>query len=93
MVAISAPANSAPRARLNFTMAGVSGFGTCSYGASGITTSYARTTRFTDDGNHGDYAALLNQFTAAPMRSAGSTRRGSTAAFLCPYFTHTRPSE
>ena len=75
----------------NFTMAGVSGFGTCNYSASGITTSYASDYIFTDDGNHGDYAALLNQFTAAPtavaLSGAGSDPNcGSSAAFLYPYF-------
>jgi predicted outer membrane repeat protein len=75
----------------NFTMAGVSGLGTCNYSASGITTSYSSDYIFTDDGNHGDYAALLNQFSATPtavgLSGSGSDPNcGSSAAFLYPYF-------
>jgi hypothetical protein len=75
----------------NFTMAGVSGFGTCNYNASGVTTSYTSDYIFTDDGNHGDYAALLNQFTAAPtavgLSGAGSDPNcGLSATYLYPYF-------
>jgi len=75
----------------SFIMAGVSGFGTCNYSASGITTSYATDYIFTDDGNHGDYAALLNQFTAAPTNvglggSGSDPNCGASAAYLYPYF-------
>jgi predicted outer membrane repeat protein len=75
----------------NFTMAGVSGYGTCNYSASGITTSYASDYVFTDDGNHGDYAALLNQFTATPtavgLSGAGSDPNcGLSAIYFYPYF-------
>ena len=75
----------------NFTMAGVSGFGTCNYSASGITTSYAADYVFTDDGNHGDYAALLNQISAAPTAvaisgSGSDPNCASSAAYLYPYF-------
>jgi len=75
----------------SFIMAGVSGFGTCNYSASAITTSYATDYIFTDDGNHGDYAALLNQFTAAPTNvalsgSGSDPSCGSSAAYLYPYF-------
>jgi len=76
----------------NFTLAGVSGFGTCNYSASGITTSYASDYIFTDDGNHGDYAALLNSFTATPtnvgLSGAGSDPNcGLSATYLYPYFS------
>jgi hypothetical protein len=75
----------------SFIMAGVSGFGTCNYSASGITTSYASDYVFTDDGNHGDYAALLNQFTAAPTNvalsgSGSDLNCAGSAAYLYPYF-------
>lgn len=75
----------------NFTLAGVSGFGTCNYSASGITTSYASDYVFTDDGNHGGYAALLNQFTAAPTNmglggSGSDPNCGASVAYLYPYF-------
>ena len=75
----------------NFTMAGVSGFGTCNYSASGITTSYVSDYVFTNDGNNGDYAALLNKFTAAPTNvgliGAGSDPNcGLSAVYLYPYF-------
>jgi hypothetical protein len=75
----------------NLTLAGVSGYGTCNYSASGITTSYASDYVFTDDGNHGDYAALLNQFTATPtavgLSGAGSDPNcGLSATYLYPYF-------
>jgi hypothetical protein len=75
----------------NFTLAGVSGFGTCNYNASGITTSYASDYIFTDDGNHGDYAALLNQFAAAPTAvviggSGSDPNCASSAAYFYPYF-------
>jgi len=75
----------------NFTMAGVSGFGTCNYSASGITTSYVSDYVFTNDGNNSDYAALLNKFTAAPTNvgliGAGSDPNcGLSAVYLYPYF-------
>lgn len=75
----------------SFTMAGVSGFGTCNYSASGITTSYTSDYVFTDDGNHGDYAALLNQFTAVPtaigLGGTGSDPNcGVSVAYFYPYF-------
>jgi uncharacterized delta-60 repeat protein len=75
----------------SFTLAGVSGFGTCNYTASGITTSYASDYIFTDDGNHGDYAALLNGFTATPtsvgLGATGSDPNcGVSVAYFYPYF-------
>ena len=59
--------------------------------ASGIATSYAADYVITDDGNHGDYAALLNQFTAAPTAvaitgSGSDPNCGIAAAYLYPYF-------
>jgi uncharacterized delta-60 repeat protein len=76
----------------NMTMAAVSAYGTCSFSASGITTSYASDYVFTDDGNHGDYAALLNRFTAAPTNvalglSGGlDPNCGVAVAYLYPSF-------
>ena len=71
----------------NLTLAGVSGFGTCNYNASGITTSYTSDYVFTDDGNHGDYAALLNQFTAAPTNAAlGGSGSDPNCGASVPYF-------
>jgi len=75
----------------NFTLAGFSSLGTCNYNASGITTSYAADYVFTDDGNHGDYAALLNQLTALPtavtLSGAGSDPNcGLSATYLYSYF-------
>ena len=71
----------------NLTLAGVSGFGTCNYNASGITTSYTSDYVFTDDGNHGDYAALLNQFTAAPTNAVlGGSGSDPNCGASVPYF-------
>lgn len=75
----------------NVALPGYSGFGTCNYSASGITTSYAADYVLTDDGNHGDYAALLNQLAAAPTAvaitgSGSDPNCGISAAYLYPYF-------
>jgi predicted outer membrane repeat protein len=75
----------------DLTMAGVSAFGTCNYSVSSITTSYVSDYFFSDDGNNGDYAALLNQFTAAPtafgLSSTGSDPYcGLSTAYFYPYF-------
>ena len=76
----------------NLTMAGVSAYGTCNFSATGITTSYASDYIFTDDGNHGDYAALLNGFTAVPTNvglsgSGSDPNCGLSATYLYPYFS------
>jgi uncharacterized delta-60 repeat protein len=76
----------------NIAMPGAGGTGTCNMTASAITTSYLTDYVFTDDGNHGDYAALLNQFTAAPTNvvlgiSGGSDPNCAVAvAYAYPYF-------
>jgi uncharacterized delta-60 repeat protein len=76
----------------NVAMPGVGATGTCNVTASAITTSYLTDYVFTDDGNHGDYAALLNQFTAAPTNvvlgpSGGSDPNcGVAVSYMYPYF-------
>lgn len=75
----------------NLTLPAVSAYGTCNYSATAITTSYATDYIFTDDGNFGDYAALLNGIGATPT-SENLSGTGSdpncpgSAAFLYPYF-------
>jgi uncharacterized delta-60 repeat protein len=73
-------------------MPGVGGTGTCNVTATAFTTSYLTDYVFTDDGNHGDYAALLNQFTAVPTNfvlvpSGGSDPNcGVAISYMYPYF-------
>lgn len=73
-------------------MPGAGATGTCNVTASAVTTSYLTDYVFTDDGNHGDYAAPLNQFTAVPTNvvlsvSAGSDPNcGATIPCLYAYF-------
>ena len=74
------------------TMPGVGGTGTCNVTATAFTTSYLTDYVFTDDGNHGDYAALLNQFTAVPTNfvlvpSGGSDPNcGVAISYMYPNF-------
>jgi predicted outer membrane repeat protein len=75
----------------DLTLSGISSGGTCNYNASAITTSYAADYVFTDDGNNGDYAALLNRFTASPtnvvLSGSGSDPSCALSAnYLYPYF-------
>jgi len=76
----------------DISMPGTGATGSCSITASAITTSYLTDYVFTDDGNHGDYAALLNQFTAAPTNVVLSPAGGSdpncgvAVSYMYPYF-------
>jgi predicted outer membrane repeat protein len=76
----------------DIALPGAGATGTCNVTASAITTSYLSDYVFTDDGNHGDYAALLNQFTAAPTNvvlapSGGSDPNcGVAVSYMYPYF-------
>jgi len=76
----------------DISMPGTGATGSCSITASAITTSFLTDYVFTDDGNHGDYAALLNQFTAAPTNVVLSPAGGSdpncgvAVSYMYPYF-------